>query len=517
MGNTQVTDKYPMTNKTYSTMKQNIIITLAVLCSLQASAGVQAQQGDTVRYCEHSLSNGQIETIEPSYLDGVLVTSTWNGNWFVGLSGGASAFLGSPLGCADLFDRLKPTLAISVGKWFTPSIGGRLVYQGFQFKDCELASQDYQFFHADFLWNVLGSRCYRQVPGAQLPRWGIIPFVGVGLLHNKSNGQKPFAIAYGVQGLYRISNRLAINLELSNATTFRDFDGYGKSGRLGDNMLSLSAGLTVTIGKVGWKRAVDATLYIRQSKWLTEYTNTLLENNRNLTKQHDTDARALAELKKILEIEGLLDKYGEYLISEDDTVKVRNRYPKNDYSGLNSLRARMRQKSMSGELTEGAEALSNNDADNRLFAGSHGNGRLDDQYNNSRQCDADTTVVSASSPADYLAYLQSNNECIGSPVYFFFELGTTDLTDASQLINLYELARVAKKYGLSIAVTGAADSNTGTPAINDTLSASRADFIADELQKRGIPPECITKHTAGGINTYSPSEANRHTRVELRF
>ena len=498
-------------------MKQNIIIALAVLCSLQASAGVQAQQGDTVRYYEHSLSNEHLESIEPSYLDGVLITSTWNGNWFVGLSGGASAFLGSPLGCADLFDRLKPTLAISVGKWFTPSMGGRLVYQGFQFKDCELASQDYQFFHADFLWNVLGGRYYRQDFDAQLPRWSIIPFVGVGLLHNKSNEQKPFAIAYGVQGLYHISNRLAINIELSNATTFRDFDGYGKSGRLGDNMLSLSAGLTVTIGKVGWKRAADATPYIRQNKWLTEYANTLLETNQSLANQHDTDARALAELRKILEIEGLLDKYGEYFITDDDTIKVRSRYPKNDYSGLNSLRERMRQKSMSGELTEGADALSNNDAYNRLFGGSHGNGRLDDHYNNSRQCDADTTVVSASSPADYLAYLQSNNTCIGPPVYFFFELGTTDLTDTSQLINLDELARIAKKYDLFLTVTGAADSNTGTPAINETLSVSRADFITDELLKRGIPSNCISRHATGGINTYSPSEANRHTRVEILF
>ena len=498
-------------------MKQNIIIALAVLCSLQASAGVQVQQGDTVRYCEHSLSNGQLETIEPSYLDGVLITSTWNGNWFVGVSGGASAFLGSPLGCADLFDRLKPTLAISVGKWFTPSIGGRLGYQGFQFKDCELASQDYQFFHADFLWNVLGGRHYRQNSNAQLPRWGIIPFVGVGLLHNKSNEQKPFAIAYGVQGLYRISNRLAINMELSNATTFRDFDGYGKSGRLGDNMLSLSAGLTVTIGKIGWKHAADATPYILQNKWLTEYTNTLLENNRDLANQHDTDARALAELKKILEIEGLLDKYGEYFITDDDTIKVRSRYPKNDYSGLNSLRERMRKRSTSGDLTSEADCISNIDADNRLFAGSHGNGRYGDDYNNSRQCDADTTADAASSPADYLALLQSNNSCIGSPVYFFFELGNTNLTDSSQLVNLDELARVAKEYGLSIAVTGAADSNTGTPAINDTLSASRANFITDELQKRGILSRCISKYSSGGINTYFPYEANRHTRVELHF
>ena len=70
-------------------------------------------------------------------------------------------------------------------------------------------------------------------------------------------------------------------------------------------------------------------------------------------------------------------------------------------------------------------------------------------------------------PADgtstkYIALMQSGNECIGSSIYFFFELGTARLTDVSQLINLDELARVAKKYGLSVAVIGAADSATGT-------------------------------------------------------
>ena len=49
------------------------------------------------------------------------------------------------------------------------------------------------------------------------------------------------------------------------------------------------------------------------------------------------------------------------------------------------------------------------------------------------------------------------------------------------------------------------------------LSASRADYIAEELLKRGISSKYITEHATGGINTYSPSEANRHTRVELHF
>lgn len=111
--------------------------------------------------------------------------------------------------------------------------------------------------------------------------------------------------------------------------------------------------------------------------------------------------------------------------------------------------------------------------------------------------------------------MQSGNECIGSPVYFFFELGTSRLTDVSQSVNIDELARVAKKYGLAVSVSGAADSMTGTTSINRALSMSRADYIAAELVKRGLSAENITKSGVGGISDYTPDKANRHTKVML--
>ena len=82
------------------------------------------------------------------------------------------------------------------------------------------------------MWNVLGYR-YGKVEN---PRWGIIPFVGLGLLHNPQNGHNPFAVSYGIQGLYRICKRLSALLEIGNISTFQDFDGYGRTNRFGDNM-----------------------------------------------------------------------------------------------------------------------------------------------------------------------------------------------------------------------------------------------------------------------------------------
>lgn len=76
---------------------------------------------------------------------------------------------------------------------------------------------------------------------------------------------------------------------------------------------------------------------------------------------------------------------------------------------------------------------------------------------------------------------------------------------------------MAKKYGLSVSVIGAADSMTGTVSVNNVLSASRTDYIAEELIKRGVSGDKIAKTHQGGISDYAPNEANRHTKVMLHF
>lgn len=494
------------------TKKIFLILAVAVMgCSLQMKAAVPPVPKDTVQLELYTNVEQMLRPLEPTYHKGVFVTSPWNGNWFVSLQGGASAFIGKPVGCADLFDRIKPTISASLGKWFTPQIGARIGYGGWQFKDCGLATNDYHHFHADLMWNVLGYR-YGKVEN---PRWGIIPYIGLGLMHNPQNGHNPFAISYGIQGQYHICKRLSALLEIGNVSTFQDFDGYGKSNRFGDNMLSVSAGLSFTIGKAGWKRVVDATPYIRQNEWLTEYASELSESNRRYVGQHDRDMRTLNELKKILEIEGLLDRYGNMF---DDWESSGKTYPRNDYSGLNSLRARLRNRHWDGKspLANDSLAACSGNADTFL----NGSG---DAYTPSHGNAADSLAASnvsgdtirGFSRSDYLSLMRSGNGCVGSPVCFFFELGTAKLTDKSQLVNLDELARVAKKFGLSVTVVGAADAATGNAGVNKALSESRADYIAGELAERGLAVDMITRIGKGGISDYNPIEANRHTKVML--
>ena len=483
-------------------MTKNIIFIFAAFCTLQARADVQPTEKDTVRCTFRYDDTELLQPLQPSYLDGVVVPARGNGNWFVSITGGTTAFLGTPLGCEDLFGRLKPSYSFALGKWFTPWVGARINYSGLQFKDGMLAVQDYHHLHADLLWNVLGGSYARQ----EQVRWHLAPFAGIGLLHHATNGHNPLAISYGIQGQYRISKRVSALVEISGMTTFQDFDGYGKANRPGDHMLSLTAGFSFHIGKVGWKRAIDPSPYVRRDQWLVDYVNVLSEQNSRYAGQHDKDRRTLAELKKILEIEGLLDTYCH--LFDDDNAVGSTGYPRNNYSGLNSLRARLKNRHWNGKSSlEGQAPNGNGRADSLQHRQDSVSGLGTGQFKNL----PDSTL------ADYAVRMQSGRECIGAPIFFFFELGTSHLTDTSQLVNLDELARVAKKYGLKVKVTGAADSATGTVGINNALSVSRADYIASELNKRGLPSDRLTKTGEGGISDYAPTAANRHTRVELFF
>ena len=292
---------------------------------------------------------------------------------------------------------------------------------------------------------------------------------------------------YGVMAQYHFTNRLAVNMEMGGATTFRDFDGKGASNKFGDNMFTFSAGLTFNIGKVGWKKVVDAAPYINQNKWMADYANDLLTRNQKLNKAHTEDVNTIAEMRKILEIEGLLNAYADRLAYCADSTEY-SVYPKNDYSGLNSLRARLAHKDWNGK----GKPMSNG-----------------------RSLEYSFHVSDSVSWSKYVAEMANGTKCIGSPVFFFFNIGTTQLVDVSQMVNLDELARVAKAYRLKVSVVGAADSATGTDGINTPLSKSRADFITQQLMARGIDKSMIVSKSEGGIDEYSPVAANRHTAVRL--
>ena len=479
---------------------------MSMLClALTASASGQSNEVDSSYMEPVVTSDVMLQSLQPTYLRNVSEGSGWDRNWFLEVKGGTSAFLGSPVGCGDLFDRLTPALQVGVGKWFTPAVGGRIEFQGCQFKNAEFATMKYQFIHADFMYNLTAFIRQNELG---LSRWDVIPFLGIGMVHNsdwssgnRSGTNHPFAFAYGLEARYRITNRLHLLAELSGMTTMKNFDAIGSSSRFGDNMLTLSAGLSVTIGKVGHKRIIDAKPYMSQNEWLLDYANGLSSRNRYLTKRVHEDELCMAEYRKILEIEGLLDLYKDRLTDKGHT-KIKSLYPKNDYSGLNSLRARLANRGWDGNPNTMPRAMQKRNGvedTEDIYS-------LDSLFNNSGVTDN-----------AYLSAMLNGQEYIGAPIYFFFHLGTDVLTEKNQVMNLDEIARVANKHGLQVKVIGAADSATGTESINDNLSRQRAEYIRRLLLDRGVDDSRIYTIYAGGIDKYSPAEANRNTCVVLSF
>lgn len=154
----------------------------------------------------------------------------------------------------------------------------------------------------------------------------------------------------------------------------------------------------------------------------------------------------------------------------------------------------------------------------RLHDGKNGNSAKDSKSGTTQSGDENGNATDDDSSGNLHEYLDdavNGNVALGVPIYFFFELGTDNLVEESQLVNIDEIARVAKKYGLRIEITGAADKATGTEIINSNLGSLRASFIAGCLKKRGIKDCTIKTFSKGGIDDYMPGKANRNAIVRL--
>lgn len=459
-------------------------IVLFIAASLLVGKTAAQVPDEETGYVSQKQNFHTVEPLEPTYLDNVYSANVWDSNWFISVKGGMSAFTGKPVGHGDIFDRIKPMLNISAGKWFTPYVGGRLAFQGFQLVDSDIQTRSFQNVHADFLYNIASH--FRKSYDV-LPKWDFIPYLGCGIIRSSYTHQKPFAISYGIIGRYRLAERLHISGEIGGTTTWRNFDGVGAPNKLGDNLLQASIGLNLTIGKVGWKKIIDPNPYIFQNDLLMDRLAKMQDENAKLNKMHSKDAMALAEMNKILEIEGLLDKY-DLAMSDDEKVKT---HPRNNYSGLNSLRARLRNKGWNGDKDNYKPMLAKKDM----------------AVNDSRE----------QLPEEYFQMMKDGKIFIGSPVCFFFHIGTVNLTEKSQIINIKEIANCMKKYGLNAHIVGAADSQTGSTFTNEQLSAKRADYIAKLLREQGVSNNMIQTKHRGGISSYKPQEGNRNTCVMLYY
>ena len=97
-------------------MIRKAIFMMALCLCGQMQVNAATTDDGTNEMVSSGINEDMLRQIEPTYLKEVAVPSAWSSNWFVGMSGGISTFVGKPHGKGNLFDRMKPSLAIKAGK-----------------------------------------------------------------------------------------------------------------------------------------------------------------------------------------------------------------------------------------------------------------------------------------------------------------------------------------------------------------------------------------------------------------
>lgn len=188
--------------------------------------------------------------------------------------------------------------------------------------------------------------------------------------------------------------------------------------------------------------------------------------------------------------------------------------PRNNYSGLNSLRARLADPSWDGKgfrLPDIGTGLRFEDGKIRPLARSGENADPPAPVTSS----ASSIHESDSALSPYLQEIGRGEVPLGPQVFVFFRLAGTHVTDSPQILGINAAADLAVSQNLRVRITGAADSATGTPGKNEEIAKARAEHVATLMEKRGVPRERIEVLSEGGTADYEPVAANRNCRIEL--
>ncbi|MBR3496727.1 MAG: OmpA family protein [Prevotella sp.] len=220
---------------------------------------------------------------EPTLKYSVATNSFWS-NWFVQANFAYSAFYSNEekdagFAKSPLKDfRRGLGFSVAIGKWFTPGIGLRTKFNAMDGKsviseDADKNKIKYWNLQEQALLNLSNLLC-----GYNESRvWNFIPYAGVGVARNCSYNTYELVGSAGILNTFRISKRVAVNLDLSYNLSGDDFEGrVWDNGGIGgghenpnhDRWFAAEVGLTLNLGKATWNKVpdVDAIKALSQSQ-----------------------------------------------------------------------------------------------------------------------------------------------------------------------------------------------------------------------------------------------------------
>lgn len=202
-------------------------------------------------------------------------------NWFVSAGFGGQVYFGDHDRQVDFGKRISPALDIAVGKWFTPSIGLRLIYSGLSFKgatqDWDLTNNtggvhstgerlpgekgghgywlDYQKFNEFSLSAEVMFNLNNIIAGYREDRlWNCVPYAGIGWARvTDAPVANDYLLRGGLMNSFRVAKAIDVNLDVKAGYLSDSFDGE-VGGRSGEGYVSATIGITYKFGPRGWKR-----------------------------------------------------------------------------------------------------------------------------------------------------------------------------------------------------------------------------------------------------------------------
>ena len=248
------------------------VISMMAVAGLFSISTMQAQVTEVLEIEEIPVSKYSVQT-----------NGFWD-NWFLSLNAGAQFTYLYPEGSLKFKDRISFSGLAYVGKWFDPSMGMRLAYNGYDFKGNN-GKLNYMNLHADALMNVTN-----MIMGYDADRlYNIIPYVGMGAVRVFDHNSYAFGFNAGILNTFRLNDSWKINLEMGALLADKAMDGMTGPKRAFDDVFSVTAGITYNIGGDTWNNSPDiSSLLMMNAAEMAALSDALAQeqnNNRNLRNQ----------------------------------------------------------------------------------------------------------------------------------------------------------------------------------------------------------------------------------------
>lgn len=200
---------------------------------------------------------------------GAVATKKFGDDIFVGASAGINTMF-APLNQ----NKVTGDFDIFAGKWFTPSVGARIGFQGLTLKEQYPADFHEHFWmepdangvykygftniHADLLWNIFNSFGYKErvfelVPYAQVGFQTIYDAATGGMFNARRDPE--FEVGPGIMGIVNITNHLAAIVDVKDNFFSGRFHNWNEGGVT--QVFTATLGVMYTFGKTDWDRAVS--------------------------------------------------------------------------------------------------------------------------------------------------------------------------------------------------------------------------------------------------------------------